>query len=41
MKNDFGIAVTDAITVEVTFNYQTTSREYIEFCATRSMPVVS
>jgi len=31
MQNDFGIAVTDAITVEVTLNYQTTSREYIEF----------
>ena len=31
MQNDFGISVTGAMTVEITLNYQTTSREYIEF----------
>jgi hypothetical protein len=29
--DDFGILVTDAVTVEVSLNYQSTSREYIEF----------
>ena len=31
MQNDFGINGTDAMTVEITLNYQSTSREYIEF----------
>ena len=31
MMDDFGIAVTGAITIEISLNYQTTSREYIEF----------
>ncbi len=31
MANDFGITVPNAMTVTVSLNYQTTSREYIEF----------
>ncbi|MCB8921839.1 MAG: hypothetical protein H6662_09660 [Ardenticatenaceae bacterium] len=31
MNNDFGITVPGAMTVTVSLNYQTTSREYIEF----------
>jgi len=31
MQDDFGINITGAMTVEVSLNYQSTSREYIEF----------